>query len=73
MEDSDFVWRVNRKPRTTVLEMGEYMAADDGPRETIVRNWKFERIAPSLIYDKLNQAVSSYLASPTLDRGILDR
>jgi hypothetical protein len=53
MEDSKFIWRVNRKPRATVLEMGDYMAADDGPRETILRNLKYERIAPSLIYDKL--------------------
>jgi hypothetical protein len=72
LADPEFIWRVNRKPRATVLEMGEYMAADDGPRETILRNLKYERIAPSLIYDKLYQAVAGYLASPTLDRRILD-
>jgi hypothetical protein len=53
--------------------MGEYMASDDGPRETLLRNWKYERIAPSLIYDKLYQAVSGFLTSPTLDRSILDK
>lgn len=47
------------------------MAADDGPRETILRNLKYERIAPSLIYNKLNQAVANYLVSPTLDRRVL--
>ena len=52
--------------------MGEYMAADDEPRETILRNLKYERIAPSLIYDKLYKAVVGYLTSPTLDRRILD-
>jgi len=47
------------------------MAADDEPRETILRNLKYERIAPSLIYDKLNKAVVGFLTSPTLDRRIL--
>ncbi len=65
------IWRVNRKPRFTVLELGEYMAADDGPRETIIRNMKYERLARPLTYRTLNQAVSSYLSSPTRDAKIL--
>jgi hypothetical protein len=67
------VWRVNRQPRFTVLELGEYMAAEDGPRETIIRNMKYERLVPSLMYRTLNQAVSSYLVSPTRDPRILAR
>jgi hypothetical protein len=51
--------------------MGEYMAADDGPRETQLRNMKYERLAPSLIYRKLFLAVTGYLVSPTRDRRIL--
>lgn len=73
MEDPKKIWRVNRKPRFTVLDMGEYMAADDGPRETLLRNMKFERIARTLTYRRLYQAVASYLASPTRDRRILER
>jgi hypothetical protein len=53
--------------------MGEYMAADDGPRETILRNMKFERLAPTLIYRHVRRAVSAFLASPTRDRSILLR
>jgi hypothetical protein len=53
--------------------MGEYMAADDGPRETILRNMKFERLAPTLIYRHVHRAVSAFLASPTRDRSILLR
>lgn len=64
---------MNRKPRFTVLDMGEYMAADDGPRETLLRNMKFERMAPTLMYRSLYQAVASYLASPTKDLKILAR
>ena len=67
------VWRVNRKPRFTVLDMGEYMAADDGPRETLLRNMKYERLARTLTYRTLYDAVASYLASPTRDRRILER
>lgn len=48
------------------------MAADDKPRETILRKLKYERIAPSLIYDKLYRAVVGFLTSPTLDRRVLD-
>lgn len=67
------VWRVNRKPRFTVLDMGEYMAADDGPRETLLRNMKFERMARTLTYRTLHQAVTSFLTSPTRDRRILEK
>ena len=47
------------------------MAADDGPRETLLRNMKYERLARSLTYRKLFQAVTGYLVSPTRDRRIL--
>ncbi len=73
MDDSKFIWRVNKTPRFTVLELGEYMAADDGPRETILRNMRYERISRSLIYRLLYPAVASFLASPTRDRRILDK
>lgn len=73
MDDPKKVWRVNRKPRFTVLDMGEYMAADDGPRETLLRNMKYERIARTLTYRTLYLAVASYLASPTRDRRILEK
>jgi hypothetical protein len=71
LDDSRKIWRVNRHPRFTVLEMGEYMAAADGPRETLLRNMKYERLAGSLTYRQLFQAVTSYLVSPTRDRRIL--
>jgi hypothetical protein len=71
MASSDIIWRVNRTPRFTVLELGEYMAADDGPRETILRNMRYERISRSLMYRLLYQTVASFLASPTRDRRIL--
>jgi len=71
MITSETKWRVNRHPRFTVLEMGEYMVADDGPRETILRNMRFERLAPSLIYRHLYRAIPQFLASPVRDRGIL--
>jgi hypothetical protein len=71
METSKIIWRVNRTPRFSVLELGEYMAADDGPRETMLRNMRYERMAPSLMYRSLYRAISSYLTSPTRDRGIL--
>lgn len=47
------------------------MVADDGPRETMRRNMKYERIAPTIIYSKVQEAISSFLASPTRDRGII--
>lgn len=49
------------------------MVADDGPRETMRRNMKYERISPTLLYTKLQRAVASYLASPSRDRRILER
>jgi hypothetical protein len=72
MSDPQLVWRVNRKPRFPFLSMGEYMALDDGPRETMRRNMKYERIAPTLIYMKLQRGIARYLTSPTRDRRILD-
>ncbi len=71
MTDLKPIWRVNRKPRFTVLELGEYMAAEDGPRETILRNMRYERVSRSLIYRLLYPAVARFLSSPTRDRGIL--
>jgi hypothetical protein len=73
MARSDYRWRINSRPRFTVLEMGEYMAADDGPRETMLRDMRFERMSRTLIYRFLRPAVSRFLASPTRDRGILER
>jgi hypothetical protein len=64
-------WRVNLRPRFTVLELGEYMAADDGPRETTLRNMKYERLSRSLIYRILRPSIERFLTSPTRDRGIL--
>jgi hypothetical protein len=71
MLEATKIWRVNRHPRFTVLEMGEYMAADDGPRETLLRNMKYERLARSLTYRKLSLAVTGFMVSPTRDRRIL--
>ena len=73
MSDDSIIWRVNRKPRFPVLSLGEYMACEDGPRHTLRRNMKPERIAPTLIYRKLAKGVASYLSSPIRDRRILDR
>lgn len=73
MPNSDIRWRVNRRPRFTILDMGEYMEAEDGPRETILRNMQFERLAPTLMYRHLRRAVSGFLASPVRDRSILIR
>ncbi|TXH39268.1 MAG: hypothetical protein E6Q98_01040 [Rhodospirillaceae bacterium] len=47
------------------------MAADDRRRETMLRNMKFERLAPSLLYRSLNNAVTKFLTSPTRDKSIL--
>lgn len=73
MSDSPVIWRVNRKPRISVLELGEYVAADDKQRETKRRNLKYERIAPTLLYSKVHEAIAAFLTSPTRDRGILTR
>lgn len=64
-------WRVKRHPRFTVLDFGEYMAADPAPRETILRDMKYERIGRTLIYDRLRRAIPRFLTSPIRDRGIL--
>ena len=53
--------------------MGEYMASDDGPRETLRRNMKYERIAPTLLYRKLQLAVANYLADPFHKRQTLEK
>jgi hypothetical protein len=37
------------------------------------RNMKYERIAPTLIYRKLQRGVASFISSPIRDRRILDR
>jgi hypothetical protein len=73
MSDTPIIWRVNRRPRITALEMGEYMATDDRQRETMRRNLKYERVAPSILYSKVHDAVAGFLSSPTRDRGILAR
>ena len=72
MSRSDIKWRVNTNPRFTVLELGEYMAADDGPRETMLRDMRYERLARTLIYRHLRLAVTKFVASPTRDRSILE-
>ncbi len=51
--------------------MGEYMAADDGPRETMLRDMKYERLGRTLTYRNLRPAIVRYLTSPIRDRGIL--
>jgi hypothetical protein len=73
MAVSDIAWRVNKSPRFTALELGEYMASEDGPRETILRNAKYERLGGSLLYRTVQQDVARFLASPTRDRTILVR
>ena len=47
------------------------MAAEDGPRETILRNMRYERLAPTLMYRTLRKGVIRYLTSPHRDRRIL--
>lgn len=71
MDDRPKAWRVNRSPRLSAAEFGEYMAADDGPRETILRDAKYERLARTLLYRDVQQAVAQYIASHTRDRRIL--
>jgi len=39
--------------------------------KTILRAMKYERIAPTLLYDRLRRTIPRFLASPTRDRGIL--
>ena len=47
------------------------MAADDGPRETLRRDMRFERVARTLRYDHVPRAIGRYLASPTRNQAIL--
>ncbi|NMJ42811.1 hypothetical protein GWK16_16315 [Roseomonas sp. JC162] len=68
----DKVWRVNRRPRITAFELGEYIAADDDPRDTIVRGMKFERIARSTLYRTVRMAIARYLAGQSRDPTILE-
>jgi len=49
------------------------MAADDGPRDTMLRNLKYERLARTLSYRDVDQAIAQFLASPIRDRRILAR
>lgn len=69
---SEAKWHINRRPRFTVLELGKYMVSEDGPRETILRDMRFERISPTLMYRHLYRAIPRYLASHTRDHSILD-
>lgn len=71
MDTSGYKWRVNKRPRFTVLELGEYMAADDGPRETMLRDMRYERLARTLLYQSLRRTVTRFLLSPTRDGRIL--
>lgn len=47
------------------------MAADDGPRETILRDAKYERVIRSLLYRDITETVKQYLSSPIRDARIL--
>ena len=47
------------------------MAADDGPRETMLRDMRYERIVRSLMYRIVYKGVIRFLISPTRDRRIL--
>ena len=38
----------------------------------MLRDMRYERLAPTLIYRRLHHAIPRFLASPTRDRGILD-
>lgn len=65
-------WRLNERPRFSALQLGEYVAADDSRRETILRGMKFERMGQSLSYKDGYLAVGRFLSSPTRDPRILD-
>ncbi len=71
MSNPQYVWRVNKRPRFTVLEFGELMAADDGPRETLLRDSKYERLYRSIGYRDVNRTVRRYLSSATRSRTII--
>ena len=47
------------------------MAADDGPRETMRRDMRFERVARTIRYGNVRRAIWRYLASPTRSLTIL--
>lgn len=64
-------WRINERPRFTALTLGAYMAADDGPRETMRRDMRFERVARTIRYDNVRRAIGRFLASPTRSLAIL--
>ena len=64
-------WRLNERPRFSALQLGEYIAADDSRRETILRGMKFERMGQSLSYKDGYLAVGRFLSSPTRDPRIL--
>jgi hypothetical protein len=64
-------WRVNRVPRFTALTIGHYMAADDGPRETLRRDMKYERIGRTTRYENVRRIVARFLSSPIRDMRIL--
>lgn len=69
--DTPIIWRVNRSPRISALELGEYVANGDDKRETMRRNYKYERMISSILYSRVNQSAARFLASPTRDRRIL--
>ncbi|WP_428489671.1 hypothetical protein [Rhodopila sp.] len=71
MDDSPIKWRVNLRSRCSVLLFGEYMAADAAPRETLLRDMKYQKMAPTLNHDRIRRAIARYLASPTHDYRIL--
>ena len=73
MESPRARWRVNSRPKFSVLEMGAYMVAEDDARETMLQNVKYQRLAPVPLYRHLYSAIPRFLASPTRDFGILDK
>lgn len=51
--------------------MGAYMAADEGPRETLRREMKYERLGHTLRNDDVRRAIRDFLLSPTRSLAIL--
>lgn len=47
------------------------MSLDDGPRETMRRDMKYERMGRTLRNQQVQQAIANYLGSPTRDGRIL--
>jgi hypothetical protein len=70
MFDPPVKWRVNLRPRCSVL-FGEYMAAEASRRETLLRDMKYQKMAPTLNHSRIRRAIARYLASPTHDYRIL--